>query len=48
MCTAVVCPRCQKPGFVGCGLHVEQVLGHVPRDQRCKCNEQSSPQKPKK
>lgn len=39
MCTRVDCPSCGKPTFVGCGLHVEQVLGDVPPDERCKCRE---------
>ncbi len=42
MCTRVTCPRCQKPSFVGCGRHVEQVLGDVPREERCRCHEQST------
>ena len=37
MCTRVKCPDCGKPSFVGCGRHVEQVLGDVPREQRCRC-----------
>jgi hypothetical protein len=39
MCTRVTCPRCKKPSFVGCGHHVEQVLGDVPREERCRCHE---------
>jgi hypothetical protein len=39
MCARTTCPQCQKPSFVGCGRHVEQVLGDVPRDQRCRCRE---------
>ncbi len=39
MCTRVRCSDCGKPSFVGCGRHVEQVLGDVPRESRCKCNE---------
>jgi hypothetical protein len=39
MCSRVTCPKCEKPSFVGCGRHVEQVLGDVPRDQRCRCRE---------
>ncbi len=48
MCAAVQCPKCGKPDWRGCGAHVEQVLGHVPRDQRCKCREttQAAPPKP--
>jgi hypothetical protein len=39
MCVRVVCDDCQKPTYVGCGAHVEQVLGDVPREERCKCRE---------
>ncbi|MBL8684117.1 MAG: hypothetical protein JNK05_33395 [Myxococcales bacterium] len=42
MCMAVVCPSCNKPTFRGCGAHVEQVLAHVPKDDRCKCRERAS------
>lgn len=50
MCTAIICPRCRKPGYVGCGAHVEMVLGHVPKDERCKCHEAPppAPQKPQR
>lgn len=37
MCRAIVCERCQRPGWRGCGRHVEQVLGHVPASERCQC-----------
>jgi hypothetical protein len=39
MCQRVNCPTCGKPGFVGCGRHVEQVLGDVPPAERCRCRE---------
>ncbi|MFM8871432.1 MAG: hypothetical protein ACKOFD_07640 [Actinomycetota bacterium] len=39
MCKEVTCDSCGKPGWVGCGAHVEQVLGHVPKDERCKCDD---------
>jgi len=39
MCRRVTCSRCGKPTFAGCGAHIEQVLGDVPRDKRCHCNE---------
>ncbi len=42
MCRRVTCPKCGKPTFAGCGAHVEQVLGDVPRDQRCKCDEKAA------
>jgi hypothetical protein len=41
MCARVTCPQCGKPSFAGCGRHVEQVLGDVPRDQRCRCRERA-------
>jgi len=39
MCTRITCRTCGKPTYSGCGAHVEQVLGNVPVDQRCKCRE---------
>ena len=39
MCQRIQCSQCGKPTFAGCGMHVEQVLGNVPRDERCKCRE---------
>lgn len=41
MCQRVTCPSCQKPTYAGCGMHIEAVLGDVPKDQRCKCREQA-------
>lgn len=41
MCSRVTCSKCGKPTFAGCGMHVEQVLGNVPKDQRCKCHEEA-------
>ncbi len=35
MCRAVVCKKCGKPTWAGCGRHVEQVLAGVPRADRC-------------
>ena len=35
--------ECKKPSYAGCGVHVEQVLGDVPRKERCTCRD-----KPKK
>lgn len=42
MCRRVTCDRCGKPTFAGCGMHVEQVLGDVPREERCRCAEASA------
>ncbi len=41
MCRAITCNKCGRPGYAGCGAHIEQVLGHVPKDDRCKCREQA-------
>lgn len=37
MCQRTVCRGCGKPTYVGCGNHVEQVLGDVPLEKRCSC-----------
>jgi hypothetical protein len=42
MCRRVTCPSCGKPTFAGCGLHVEQVLGDLPAEARCRCDEKRS------
>lgn len=39
MCRRVQCPKCGKPTFAGCGMHVEQVLGGIPIQHRCHCRE---------
>ncbi len=39
MCRRIDCAECKKPSYAGCGMHVEQVLGDVPRDERCVCRE---------
>ena len=39
MCRRIDCPKCGRPTFAGCGMHVEQVLGNVPPAQRCQCRE---------
>jgi hypothetical protein len=44
MCQRVTCPDCKKPTFAGCGRHVEQVLGDVPVEKRCRCRESASSQ----
>ena len=41
MCRQVDCSKCNKPTYAGCGMHVEQVLGHVPREERCACREET-------
>lgn len=42
MCQRTTCRTCGKPTFSGCGMHVEQVLGDVPKDKRCACREADS------
>lgn len=37
MCRPITCDKCKRPGYAGCGMHVEQVLGHVPVADRCQC-----------
>lgn len=38
MCRAVKCSKCQKTTWAGCGQHVDQVMGRVPRAERCSCD----------
>jgi len=40
MCQRARCSVCEKPSFVGCGRHVEQVLVDVPPAERCRCREE--------
>ena len=42
MCRRVTCSSCGKPTFAGCGMHVEQVLGDVAPEDRCKCKEKGA------
>jgi len=42
MCRRVSCTACGKPTFAGCGAHIEQVLGDVPPEQRCRCREEAA------
>jgi hypothetical protein len=44
MCRQVTCSDCGKPTWAGCGAHVEQVLGHIPKEQRCECREKGRPE----
>ena len=51
MCRAVKCNQCGKTTWAGCGAHVDQVLGHLPKDQVCTCRdkkERSAAEKPEK
>ncbi len=42
MCQRVTCNACGKPTYAGCGRHIEQVLGDVPSEKRCKCREEKT------
>lgn len=44
MCRQVECGECKKPTYAGCGMHVEQVLGGVPREERCSCRDEPKKQ----
>ena len=46
MCQAVKCSKCGKPTWAGCGAHVEQVLGHVPKAKRCQGHQREQAKKP--
>ena len=48
MCMQTKCGKCGKPTWAGCGAHIEQALANVPRDQRCRCREQSQEQSAKR
>ena len=39
MCRQVTCKKCGRPSWAGCGAHVEQVLGHVAKSDRCACRD---------
>ena len=38
MCSPLICDRCKKVTWTGCGDHVDQVLADVPVDRRCTCH----------
>lgn len=40
MCRRVECGECGHPSYAGCGKHIEQVLGDVPPEDRCRCKEE--------
>lgn len=43
MCRAVVCKKCGKTTWAGCGQHVDQVMKNVPSSQRCKGHANDAP-----
>jgi hypothetical protein len=40
MCRPATCGKCGKATYVGCGAHVEQVLGGVRPEDRCHCRDE--------
>ncbi len=47
MCSRTTCSTCGKPDWRGCGAHVNQVLGDVPVDRRCRCREDGTRPEPR-
>ncbi len=37
MCSPAHCHTCGKITWTGCGEHVDQVMAHIPEQQRCTC-----------
>ncbi len=37
MCQKVVCSKCHKPTWSGCGKHIEAALAGVELKDRCQC-----------
>lgn len=35
MCEMVICRKCSKPTWAGCGEHIEQALAGVTKADRC-------------
>lgn len=46
MCQRTTCRKCGKATYSGCGQHVEQVLGNVPKSERCSCDSGSDQSRP--
>lgn len=40
MCQRVVCPKCKKFTYSGCGNHIQEALKGLTADQICKCPKQ--------
>ena len=38
MCRAVKCRSCNKTTWAGCGSHVDDVMRHIPKAERCSCD----------
>lgn len=43
MCHQVMCEKCGRPTWSGCGNHVEQALGNVAVQDRCSCASDLAP-----
>jgi hypothetical protein len=43
MCHQVMCDKCARPTWIGCGRHIEQALAGVPNHERCSCNQDFAP-----
>jgi len=46
MCRRIDCKKCHKPTYAGCGMHIEQVLGDVPKNKRCTCRTEAASASP--
>jgi hypothetical protein len=44
MCSPAPCFSCGKTTWAGCGMHVDQVMAHVPATARCTCSDEQSAQ----
>jgi hypothetical protein len=38
----VVCKKCQKWTWAGCGNHIESTLKGIPKEERCSCAEENT------
>lgn len=45
MCRAVNCRSCGKSTWAGCGNHVQEVMRHIPKAERCTCDPNAPKQK---
>lgn len=38
MCRPTKCRKCNKTTWAGCGNHVQDVMRHIPKNERCSCD----------
>ena len=38
MCQRVICNKCKKYTYSGCGKHIKEALKGLKEDQICQCN----------